>query len=111
MFAYCWLVCFVICPIVDEDKSGLRVVERGGLSCRIAPFVFVGFVVCYVVRPSLSLRACLYRVPCLLVLSSPPCCARPPLRCAGMVYNVTFLGGLVEVLLWLVVLVVALRMR
>lgn len=78
------------------------------------PFVFVGFVVCYVVRPSLSLRACLCGLRVWTVfgcLSSPPCCARPPLRCADWVYNVTVSGGLVEVHVWLVIRVVVRLMR
>lgn len=113
LFLIVVLFVLFVCPIVDEGKRWLVVWKGGVYPVGLTLFVFLGLVVCDVVRPSLALRACLCWCvfgQWVVCLSSPPCCARPPLRCTDRVYVVTFLGGLVEVLLWLV-LVVVLRMR
>jgi hypothetical protein len=68
------------------------VVWKGGVyPVGLTLLCFWGLVVCDVVRPSLTLRACPYRLPCqtivLFVLS--PLLRSPPSPLCGVVYDVT----------------------
>jgi hypothetical protein len=73
-----------VCQTERERMFDRGFVERWGLSCRRDLFVCLG--VCYVCRPSLSLRACLSFVP-------PPCCARPPPRGFALLRVAVIFGG------------------